>query len=72
MFHSSCDPLFCCSVVPLFFERKNLELDADSEVAREYEMDIDSQFVPLRVYTLDVDYTAVDVQVMRLCLQRTC
>ncbi|CAM9351148.1 unnamed protein product, partial [Laminaria digitata] len=34
-----------------------------TELAREYELEIDTQYVPLGIYTLDVDYPAVDVQV---------
>lgn len=35
----------------------------DTELARTYELAINSQFVPLGIYTLGVDYTDVDVQV---------
>ena len=38
-------------------------VSSDTELAREYELEIDSQFVPLGVYTREVDYTDVDVQV---------
>ena len=37
--------------------------DADTTLAREYDLEISSQFVPLGVYTLEVDYTNIDVQV---------
>lgn len=35
----------------------------DTELAREYELELDTQYVPLGVYTLDVDYPDVAVQV---------
>lgn len=35
----------------------------DTELAREYDLAIDSQFVALGVYSLEMDYTEVDVQV---------
>ena len=37
--------------------------NADTTLAREYDLEITSQFVPLGVYTLEVDYTNIDVQV---------
>lgn len=39
--------------------------NADTEMAREYELEIDTQYLPLSIYTLDVDYTDVSVQVRR-------
>lgn len=36
---------------------------ADLNVARYYEIGIDTQYVPLNVYTRDVDYADVEVQV---------
>lgn len=36
---------------------------ADTEVARKYEVELDSQFVPLGIYTREVDYPDVGVQV---------
>lgn len=37
--------------------------DADTELARVHELEIDTQFLPLSIYTLGVDYTDVSVQV---------
>ena len=37
--------------------------NADTTLAREYDLEITSQFVPLGVYTLEVDYTNIAVQV---------
>ena len=42
-----------------------MPLHADTTLAREYDLEISSQFVPLGVYTQEVDYTDVDVQVKR-------
>lgn len=38
-------------------------VSSDTELARDYELAIDSQFVPLGIYTREVDYTDIDVQV---------
>lgn len=36
---------------------------SDTNLAREYELEIDTQFVPLNIYTRVVDYPDVEVQV---------
>lgn len=36
---------------------------SDSDLAREYELEIDTQFIPLSIYTLELDYPDVAVQV---------
>lgn len=38
---------------------------ADRAVARVYGLEIDANYLPVRVYTLDVDYSDVKVQVSR-------
>ena len=35
----------------------------DTNLAREYELEIDTQYLPLDIYTLEADYTDVNVQV---------
>ena len=35
----------------------------DTNLAREYELEIDTQYLPLDIYTLEADYTDVTVQV---------
>lgn len=35
----------------------------DTELAREYELDIDAEYIPLNIYTPKVNYRDVDVQV---------
>lgn len=37
--------------------------NADTAMARVYELEIDTQYLPLSIYTLGVDYTDVSVQV---------
>lgn len=46
---------------PLF--TYNDACNVDMEVSREYDLQIDTQFVPLGVYTREVDYLDVSVQV---------
>lgn len=51
-------------------------IDADLDMARIYDLEIDTQFLPLSIYTLAVDYPDVRVQVTATSniknKQRTC
>ena len=53
-------PLLCrpCLPPPL-----SVALTVDSDVARAYELEVDSQYVQLRIYTQEVDYQDITVQV---------
>lgn len=43
----------------------SIDFGADSSLAREYELEFDSQYIPLNIYTREVDYPDVQVQVSR-------
>lgn len=45
--------------------------DADTAMARVYELEIDTQYLPLSIYTFDVDYTDVSVQVGHMTCKGT-
>lgn len=43
---------------------------ADTELAREYSLHVDTEYLPLNIYTREVDYTDPEVQVRRRSSRR--
>lgn len=60
--------LFAVSLVKCsnFFIFIPLAIDADTDMARVYDLEIDTQYVPLSIYSLAVDYPDVGVQVTNI------
>lgn len=50
-------------MMPTMMSSNYANNDADTAMARKYELEIDTQYLPLAIYTLDVDYPDAGVQV---------